>query len=57
MMRDLIKQMLPFIILMAVLWPMAEFMERMFDEQSGPKILESARITPTPPPLESSESP
>lgn len=47
MVRDIFKQMLPFFILMAVLWLMAEFIERMFEEQTGPKILPSARATPT----------
>lgn len=50
MMRDIFKQMIPFLILMAVLWLMAEFLERMFEDQTGPKILESARVTPTPTP-------
>jgi hypothetical protein len=50
MMRDIFKQMLPFILFMALLWLMAEFLESVFEEQSGPKILESAAQTPTPSP-------
>ena len=57
MLRDVIKQMLPFFILMAVLWLMAELMERMFKEHSGPKILESARVTPTPTLPDSTDTP
>lgn len=48
MARDIFKQMLPFLILLAVLWLVAEFLERMFDDQRGPEILESAKVTATP---------
>lgn len=50
MTRDIFKQMLPFLILLAVLWLMAELLERMFDQQRGPVLLDEARVTATPAP-------
>jgi|GEM_PF-3873682 len=44
MLRDIFKQMLPFIILMVVLWLMTIFLEKAFEDTSLPKPLP----TPTP---------
>jgi len=48
MLRDIFKQMLPFFILMAVLWLMTLFLEKAFQDNSVPKPLP----TPTPIPTE-----
>lgn len=47
MLRDIFKQMIPFIILMAVLWLMTVFLEKAFQDNALPEKLP----TPTPIPL------
>lgn len=46
MLRDVLKQMLPFFVLIAVLWLMAEFIDRTLVDHN---IVAPPRVTPTAP--------